>query len=77
MITTLHGYLWFVHGVQRDLYDHGAAHLDILLDIALEAAEQDLALARLQAVDHVWDGALQVSAGEEDQLLRRAHAQVA
>lgn len=64
---TLHCQL--VHGIQRELHGRNAAHLDILLDVALEAAEQDLALARLEAVHHVWDGALQVSAGEQDQLL--------
>ena len=45
------------------------ARLDVLSDVALEAAEQDLALPGLEAVHHAGDGALQVSAGEQDQLL--------
>ncbi len=47
------------------------ACLDVLLEVALEAAVQDLALAGLQAVHHARDGALQVHAREQDQLLRR------
>ena len=47
-------------------------HLDVLLQVALEAGEHDLALAGLEAVHHGRDGTLQVGAGEQDQLLRTA-----
>lgn len=43
--------------------------LDVLADVALKAAEQDLALARLQAVHHGGDGTLQISPREQYQLL--------
>ena len=33
-------------------------HLDVRLEVALECAEQDLALARLEPVDHAGDGAV-------------------
>ena len=45
-----------------------AAHLHVRLEIALEARVQDLALARLQAVEHVGDRALEVRTTEEDEL---------
>lgn len=44
-------------------------HLDVLLEVALERAEEDLALPRLEAVDDRRDRALQVGAREQDQLL--------
>jgi len=50
--------------VARQLRD-----LDVLLQIALERAEDDLALPRLEAVDEAGDGALEVGTGEEDELL--------
>jgi hypothetical protein len=43
--------------------------LDVAPQVALEAGEQDLALARLEAVDDRGDGALEVGAREEDELL--------
>jgi hypothetical protein len=46
------------------------AYLDVLLEVPLEAAEQDLALPGLEAVHHTGDGALQVCTAEQDQLLR-------
>ena len=45
-------------------------YLDVLADVALEAAVHDLALPGLEAVDHAGDGALQVCPREQDQLLR-------
>ena len=50
------------------------ARLDVLLEVALEAAVQDLALAGLQAVHHARDGPFQVRAREQDQLLCAACA---
>ena len=45
-------------------------YLDVLLEVALEAAVEDLALAGLQPIHHTRDGALQVRTGEQDELLR-------
>jgi hypothetical protein len=50
--------------VARELRD-----LDVLLQVALEAAEHDLALAGLEAVDERRDRALEVGAAEQDELL--------
>lgn len=36
-------------------------HLNILAEVPLEAAKQDLPLARLEAIQHGGDGALKVS----------------
>ena len=47
------------------------ARLNVVLQVALEAAEHDLALAGLEAVHHAGDGALQVRPGKQDQLLRK------
>lgn len=47
----------------------GRAHLDLLLQLALEAAEQDLALTGLEAVDDRRNGADVVGHREEDELL--------
>ena len=44
-------------------------HLDVAAEVALEAGKEDLSLARLQAVDGRGDGALEVGAREEDELL--------
>ena len=48
--------------------------LDVLFQVALEAGKQDLALARLEAIHHGGDGAVQVSPGEQDQLLQSPQA---
>lgn len=46
------------------------SYLDlILVQLLLETGKQDLALAWLEAIHDAGDGALQVSAREEDQLL--------
>ena len=42
--------------------------LDVGPEVALERAEEDLSLARLEPVDHAGDGALQVRPREQDQL---------
>jgi hypothetical protein len=43
--------------------------LDVAAEVALEAREEDLALPGLEAVDDRRDGALEVGAREEDELL--------
>ena len=43
--------------------------LDVRLEVALEAGEQDLAVTGLEAIHDRGDGALQVSTREQDQLL--------
>jgi len=45
-------------------------HLDILAEVPLKAAKQDLPLARLEAIQHGGDGALKVSPRKQDQLLQ-------
>mmetsp|Transcript_21683 Transcript_21683/g.35834 ORF Transcript_21683/g.35834 Transcript_21683/m.35834 type:complete len:372 (+) Transcript_21683:2019-3134(+) len=45
------------------------SHLDFLLELALEARKQDLALRRLEAIHHVWNRTLVVCLRKEDQLL--------
>ena len=44
-------------------------HSDLLPDILVQAGEEDLALARLEAVDERGDGALAVGDGKVDQFL--------
>ncbi len=46
-------------------------HLDILAEVPLKAAKQDLPLARLEAIQHGGDGALKVSPRKQDQLLQQ------
>lgn len=46
-------------------------HLDILAEVPLEAAKQDLPLARLEAIQHGGDGALKVGPRKQDQLLQQ------
>ena len=46
-------------------------HLDILAEVPLEAAKQDLPLARLEAIQHGGDGALKVSPRKQNQLLQQ------
>mmetsp|Transcript_21100 Transcript_21100/g.49106 ORF Transcript_21100/g.49106 Transcript_21100/m.49106 type:complete len:218 (-) Transcript_21100:1586-2239(-) len=48
---------------------HKLGHLHVVLELPLEASEQDLPLAGLEAVDHGWDGSGHVRLGEEHQLL--------
>ncbi len=43
-----------------------AAYLDVLLEVTLEACEEDLTLSWLESVHHTGDGALQISATEQD-----------
>lgn len=44
------------------------AHLDVFLLIGLETREDNLALARLEAVEHVGDGPQEVRPAEQDEL---------
>jgi hypothetical protein len=54
-----------LRGVPRELRD-----LDVGLEVALEGGKHNLALPGFQTVHQVGDGPLQVSAGEQDQLLQ-------
>ena len=45
--------------------------LDVILQALLEGCKHDLALSRLQAINHRRNGALQISSREQDQLLGR------
>lgn len=55
--------------IQQPNHPPTHTHLDVLFEVALEAAVQDLALTRLETVNHRGDGALQVSTAEQNQLL--------
>lgn len=57
-----------MHGV---LCCEAKYHLDILAEVPLEAAKQDLPLAGLEAIQHRGDGPLKVSPREQDQLLQQ------
>ena len=46
-------------------------HLDILAEVPLEAAKQDLPLTRLETIQHGGDGALKVGPRKQDQLLQQ------
>ncbi len=46
-------------------------HLDILAEVPLEAAKQDLPLAGLEAIQHGGNGALKVSPRKQYQLLQQ------
>mmetsp|Transcript_13089 Transcript_13089/g.34632 ORF Transcript_13089/g.34632 Transcript_13089/m.34632 type:complete len:337 (+) Transcript_13089:990-2000(+) len=57
-----------VRGMLGDVA-HELRHLAIVLQLALEASEEHLTLARLEAIDHRGDRARHVCLGEKDKLL--------
>ena len=50
--------------------EQGPSHLDLVLEVALEAAVQDLPLTGFETVHHGWNRTLQICPGEQDQLLQ-------
>ena len=58
-----------VRQVSHESLVRGRTHLDVWLEIALEAAEDDLPLSWLEAIENVRNASLQVGPAEEDELL--------
>ena len=58
-----------VKQVSHESLVRGRTHLDVCLEVALEAAEDDLPLSWLEAIENVRNASLQVGPAEEDELL--------